>query len=186
YERLILDAATGESAPLDFCRSLLADLATDAHGEPVIEGDLGKGVRADGFELSMKPGGQIEVAVPPKSKLRAVDTVVDRADALIEDRLQSTRFALVCVGHAPVTPVGRLGLLPRTRYRLMDRRMPTRGPLSRNMMRATAGFQITYDVADRDDAALKLALLYRLSPVLMALTANSRRIAGLDSGYASF
>jgi glutamate--cysteine ligase len=64
--------------------------------------------------------------------------------------------------------------------------MPERGALTRHMMRATAGFQLTYDVADRVDAGRKMALLYRLSPVLMALTANSRQIAGADSGYASF
>ena len=68
----------------------------------------------------------------------------------------------------------------------MNERMPERGALSRNMMRATAGFQLAYDVTSRDDAGRKLALLYRLSPILVALTANSRQIEGKDSGYESF
>jgi glutamate--cysteine ligase len=64
--------------------------------------------------------------------------------------------------------------------------MPKRGRLTRNMMRATAGLQVTCDFADRDEAGRRLALLNRLSPVLMAITANSREVAGRDSGYQSF
>jgi glutamate--cysteine ligase len=54
------------------------------------------------------------------------------------------------------------------------------------MMRATAGLQMTCDFVDRADAGRRLALLNRLVPVLMAITANSRRVAGRDSGYASY
>src|SRR5690606_32858926 len=139
-----------------------------------------------GFEMSMEPGGQLEVATPPHEQLADIDHALRRALDAIGRVLEPTPYELVALGHAPVTPVAELGLLPRDRYRIMDARMPARGPLSRNMMRATAGFQLTYDVADRDDASRKLALLYRLSPVLLAISANSRFVGGADSGYASF
>jgi len=136
--------------------------------------------------MSLEPGGQLEVATRPMPRMADVDAIMAESTAAIDAALAGTPYELVCVGHAPVTPVDQIGLLPRERYRIMDARMPARGPLTRNMMRATAGFQLTYDVDDRDDASRKLALLYRLSPVLLALSANSRRVAGRDSGWASF
>lgn len=186
YEQLVLDRRTRASAPLDFCRTLMTDLVADLGAEPIVEGSIVKGLRATGFEMSMEPGGQMEIATPPCDRIDGVDLAIRAAIDAMDARLRDTNFELVGLGHAPVTPVAELGLLPRERYRIMDARMPTRGPLSRNMMRATAGFQLTYDVRDRDDAGRKLALLYRFSPLLLAISANSRTIEGKDSGFASF
>ncbi len=186
YERLILERGTGKSAPVEQCVALMELLVDRLEAEPVTEHALVKGLRAARFEMSLEPGGQFEVAAPPLPRLADVDRVIGEATGAIDAELADTPFELVCVGHAPVTPVSEIGLLPRERYRIMDARMPSRGPLTRNMMRATAGFQLAYDVDDREDAGRKLALLYRLSPVLLALSANSRQIAGADSGFASF
>ena len=185
YERLILHKETNESAPVEFCRQMLVGL--DLPGaEPLMDGDVVKGMRADGYELSLEPGGQLEVSSVPLANLAAIDATMGRATANLDAYLAETQYRLACLGHAPVTRVEDIGLLPRERYKIMDADMPSRGPLTRNMMRATAGFQLTYDVTDREDAANKLALLYRLSPLLMAITANSRMIAGEDSGWASY
>ncbi|MGA0867613.1 MAG: glutamate-cysteine ligase family protein [Planctomycetota bacterium] len=186
YERLLLDRVDRTSAPLDFCRQLMIDLVDDLGAEPIVEGPIVKGLDSARFAMSMEPGGQLEVASPPCRRLAEIDACMDAATAAIERRLEGTRFELAALGHAPVTPVEQLGLLPRERYRIMDATMPSRGPLTRNMMRATAGSQLTYDVRDREDAGKRLALLYRFSPVLLALSANSREVAGRDSGYASF
>lgn len=186
YERLILRRTDSASAPIGFCVDLMRELVAALGGEPVVDDGVLKGLVGDGFAMSMEPGGQLEVAVQPCTTLAEIDVVIGAVSAVIERALSRTDYALQCVGHAPVTPVERIGLLPRPRYEIMDRVMPPRGALSRNMMRATAGFQLTYDVVDVADAARKLALLFRLTPVLLALTANSRQVAGADSGYASF
>ncbi len=185
YERLILDRKSHASAPLPFCRALMRDLDV-AGAERVLDGEVIKLVKGDGFELSMEPGGQLEVSSSPASNLAEIDHTMERATGIIDAYLADSPYELVCLGHAPVTRVQDLELLPRERYRIMDLSMPTRGPLTANMMRATAGFQLTYDVTDREDAGRKMALLYRLSPLLMAITANSRMVNGEDSGYASF
>jgi glutamate--cysteine ligase len=186
YERLVLHRRDRSSAPLEFCRGLMAELVARLRAEPQVDDGVIKAMRGDGFEVSMEPGGQLEVATSPLPRLEEIDAALARVDAVIEQVLAATDYRLECFGHAPVTPVEQIGLLPRPRYRIMDRRMSARGALARNMMRATAGFQLTYDVADRADAGRKMALLYRLSPALLALTANSRQVGGRDSGYASF
>lgn len=186
YERLILHKETRESAPLEVCRQLFADLVEDLAATPDPDGDVLAKMNGGDFGMSMEPGGQLELATAPRQSLADLDHIVLRVTQAIDKRLAGTDYRMVCLGHAPVTPVAELGLLPRNRYHVMDAHMPGRGPLTRNMMRATAGFQLAYDVTDRQDAGRKLALLYRLTPVLMALCANSRMAEGKDTGYASY
>lgn len=185
-ERLILHRETDASAPLEFCRRLFADLVDHLGAVPIEDGGVLHKMTAGRFGLSMEPGGQLEFDSEPCPDLRTLDDLLGGAMRSIEQRLASTPYRLVSLGHAPVTPVEQIGLLPRARYRIMDSEMPARGSLSRNMMRATAGFQLTYDITDREDAGRKLALLNRLTPLLAALTANSRQVGGTDSGYASY
>ncbi|MHC4079461.1 MAG: glutamate-cysteine ligase family protein, partial [Planctomycetota bacterium] len=185
-EYLILHRETRASAPLSFCRQLLEALVNDLDGIAGKDGDVLNLVDGDMFFLTMEPGGQLEIATDPLHSLQEIDPVMVRVTNVVRSRLGTTDYDLASIGHAPVTKVADLGLLPRERYRIMDAVMPKRGPLTRNMMRATAGLQATYDIEDRADAGRKLALLYRLSPVLLAITANSRLVEGRDSGYASF
>lgn len=190
FERLLLHRETRESAPLAVARGFVERMCERANARPVVESGVVKGFEAAGFAMSLEPGGQVELATPPARCMADLDRVFAEVYPLLDEELgshpDSREFEFVALGHAPVTPVDQLGLLPRQRYELMNQFMVERGDLSRHMMRATAGFQLTYDVADRDDAATKLALVNRLTPLLAAWTANSRQVAGKDSGYASF
>lgn len=185
-EHLLLHRRTRENAPLAFCRDLFATLATDLGAERIEEGGVLAKMAAEEFGLSMEPGGQLEVDSLPYPGLADLDRVFARAMEAIDRRLEGTDYEQVAIGHAPRTPVARLGLLPRPRYLVMDREMTPRGPLTPNMMRATAGFQLAYDFENVEEGARKLALLMRLSPVLAAISANSREVEGRDSGFASF
>jgi glutamate--cysteine ligase len=185
-ERLILHTETRECAPLGFCRQLLADLAADIQGKKYFDGEVLNRVDGDGYSFTMEPGGQLELATDPRSSLAEVDPTMTAIRELVDNRLNGTGYSLCSLGHAPVSKIADLELLPRERYKIMDASMLPRGHLTRNMMRATAGFQLTYDVDDRDDAGRKLALLNRLAPLMLAMTANSRMIEGEDSGFASF
>ena len=172
-ERLILHRVTRESADLDFCRGVLEGLRAEFGAEGTVENGVLAKLRTERFGVSIEPGGQLEFDSDPCPNLGALEQVFLEATAAIERRLAGTDYELVALGHAPVTPVERIGLLARERYRIMDASMPARGELTRHMMRATAGLQMTYDFADRADAGRRLALLNRLVPVMMSLTANS-------------
>ncbi|MEM7199539.1 MAG: glutamate-cysteine ligase family protein [Planctomycetota bacterium] len=185
-ERLVLHRETQESAPLEFCRQLLADLVDAFGAEGWSEHGVLAKLRGPDFGISLEPGGQLEVDAGPCADLDGLEVVFRRVTQAIEARLAATPYTLFAFGHAPRTRVADLGLLPRPRYRIMDKAMPERGALARHMMRATAGTQLTCDFADREDAGRKMALTNRLVPVLTALTANSRLAEGADTGYASF
>lgn len=186
YERLILHRESRESATLSFCRELLGHLVGDLRAVPTEDDGVLHRMNAGDFGISMEPGGQLELATAPRASLEELDGIVEKVTSAVEARLDSTPFEMVCLGHTPVSKPQDIGLLPRARYQIMNAGMPERGALTINMMRATAGLQMAFDVTGRQDAARKLALLYRLTPVLMALTANSREIEGADSGFESF
>ena len=56
-EHLILHRKTRESAPLDFCRQLIAGLATDIDGTTYFDGEVLNRVDGDGISFTMEPGG---------------------------------------------------------------------------------------------------------------------------------
>ncbi|MDP6928367.1 MAG: glutamate-cysteine ligase family protein [Planctomycetota bacterium] len=185
-EHLILHRDTRESAPLPFCCDLMKDLVDVFEARPWFDDGVLAKMATDDFGLSMEPGGQIELDSQPKPNLAALDEIFHRVKGAIDGRLEHTPYELTALGHAPVTKVSELGLLPRPRYQIMDAEMPQRGPRTINMMRATAGFQLAFDFENREDAGRKMAMLFRLSPVLGALTTNSRMVEGEDSGHESF
>jgi glutamate--cysteine ligase len=185
-EQLILHRQTKEQAPLEFSRGLIADLAEIIGGQITWDGEVIRRVDGEGYSFTMEPGGQLEIATDPRSSVQELDPTMDQVAGLVDERLRGTEYEAVSLGHTPVSKVADIALLPRTRYQIMDRTMTPRGRLTPNMMRATAGFQLTYDISDRKDAGQKLALLNRLAPVLVAVTANSRMVEGRDSGFASF
>ncbi len=185
-ERFILHRKTGVSAPLDFCLRLLEEISEAIGGRKVFDREVLSRVDGDGYSFTMEPGGQLEVALAPMRSLAEIDSTMQEIDDLVEERIRDTPYKLPALGHAPVSRPEEIGLLPRDRYRIMDTAMISRGELTRNMMRATAGLQLTFDVESREDAGRKLALLQRIAPLMVAITANSRMVGGEDSGYESY
>jgi glutamate--cysteine ligase len=64
--------------------------------------------------------------------------------------------------------------------------METTGRLGHRMMQQTATVQANFDYASEADARQKLRVSMALSPVLIAIAANSPIIDGKDSGFKSF
>ena len=76
--------------------------------------------------------------------------------------------------------------MPKGRYTVMRRYLPTKGRHSLDMMTRTATVQANMDFADESDMVQKFKLLMALQPVATALFANSPFIDGKPNGYQSF
>jgi glutamate--cysteine ligase len=64
--------------------------------------------------------------------------------------------------------------------------METTGTMGHRMMQQTATVQSNFDYSDERDACRKLRVAMAMSPVLVAMTANSPIVDGAPSGYKSF
>jgi glutamate--cysteine ligase len=76
--------------------------------------------------------------------------------------------------------------MPKQRYRIMREIMRSTGSMGHRMMQQTATVQGNFDYESEEDARRKLRVALALSPVLVAISANSPVLDGKGSGFKSF
>ncbi len=77
------------------------------------------------------------------------------------------------VGFHPFAKQADLGWVPKQRYAIMRRYLPTRGKYGLDMMRRTATVQANFDYESEEAAMRVMRISLRLSPVTTAMFANS-------------
>jgi glutamate--cysteine ligase len=136
--------------------------------------------------LSLEPGGQLELSGTPAVTARAVHD--ENTQHLNEARqvLSKLGLRMVALGYRPFDRIGAMPWMPKSRYVVMRKTLGARGTLAHNMMLMTATGQVSLDWRDEADCAEKMMLSARVSPILVALYANSPLLEGSPSGYLSF
>jgi glutamate--cysteine ligase len=167
-------------------RAMLEGLR-DAHGwAPVYEGDAIIGVQKDGANVSLEPGGQLELSGAPletihqtcdevNDHLRDVKTIADRIGA-----------GFIGLGAAPIWKYEDMPVLPKGRYKLMTSYMDKVGTMGKSMMYRTCTVQVNLDFASEADMVKKLRVALALQPVATALFANSPFFEGKPNGHRSW
>jgi glutamate--cysteine ligase len=87
-------------------------------------------------------------------------------------------FYFLHLGFHPLAKPEDLPWVPKLRYPVMRRYLPTRGARGLDMMQRTATVQVNLDFESEDDAMRRLSLLLRVTPFLQAMTLNSPFIEG--------
>jgi glutamate--cysteine ligase len=136
-----------------------------------------------GSPLSMEPGGQVEISALPKDSLAGLYATVAADTAYLSDLLAAHGLSLGSSAIDPHRPPQRL--LDTPRYAAMEKAFAPLGTHGITMMCSTAGFQVCLDVGEREHAAARWAAVHALGPPLIALFANSPRMLGTDTGWAS-
>ena len=189
-EQLPFGVETGRRAPVTGApRSTLAMLRDWAERQGATESESAKGTPvftlAERGRITYEPGGQLEFsAVPHPSAsglLRAMETTLAPVAAVSLEH----KIRLVSTGIDPVTPIDQVPLqFTCDRYRRMTDYFSAIGPAGVRMMRQTATLHVNVDLGD--DPSLRWRLLNAVSPVLVAMFANSPRYEGRDTGYQSY
>jgi glutamate--cysteine ligase len=76
--------------------------------------------------------------------------------------------------------------MPKARYGIMQRYMPTKGKLGLDMMFRTSTVQVNLDFADETDMVAKMRIGFALQPITTALFANSPFTEGKPNGFKSY
>lgn len=156
----------------DGVESLLTSLFP--HGwEPVIqEGEL-MGLRGELGEITLEPGGQIEISLYPCSCVKALDGEYRSFLGQVTPILRERGWALACTGYRPADGIDSIPLLPKERYRMMYRYFEEHGgPYAHHMMKGTAAEQISIDYRDEDDFVRKMRVAFFLTPFIAAAFDN--------------
>jgi glutamate--cysteine ligase len=115
------------------------------------------------------------------------ETCQELAQHLNEIRALSDPLDVVwlTVGRNPLVPTADMPWMPKERYGIMRRYLPTRGAKALDMMVGTSTVQTNIDYSDEGDMARKLRAMLGLSPFITALFANSPFAEGHPTGYLS-
>lgn len=123
--------------------------------------------------ITLEPAGQLELSGAP---LRTLDEVAQELDAhLTELAGFSADLGIVWsgLGYAPTGNPTTWPRVPKARYGIMRRYLPTRGALALHMMHGTCSIQANYDFSNESDAMAMLRLGLKMQPLVMAAFANS-------------
>jgi glutamate--cysteine ligase len=139
-----------------------------------------------GGAVSLEPGGQLELSGALLENVH--ETYEELRQHLVEVGEVGGELGIgfLGLGFSPKWTLEQTPVMPKERYRIMRRYMPTRGRHGLDMMFRTATVQVNMDFADEADMIAKLRVGLALQPVATALFANSPFTEGNPNGYQSY
>ena len=141
---------------------------------------------AKGGVISLEPGGQLELSGAPLATVH--ETYEELRQHLIEVKEVGGELGIgfLGLGFSPKWTLAETPVMPKERYGIMQRYMPTRGRLGLDMMFRTATVQVNLDFGDEADMVAKMRVGLALQPVATALFANSPFTEGKPNGFKSY
>ncbi|WP_238010124.1 ergothioneine biosynthesis glutamate--cysteine ligase EgtA [Dactylosporangium sp. AC04546] len=136
-----------------------------------------------GSAVTLEPGGQVELSSRPHPTLTGLHTAVNAELDQLETLLGQADLRVGETGADPHRRPRRL--LDTPRYHAMESAFERRGVSGKIMMCSTAGLQVCLDAGPPERLAERWAAVHDVGPPLLALFANSPRLAGTDTGWAS-
>ncbi len=134
--------------------------------------------------LTLEPGGQFELSGAPISSLTALDEEIKAHFDELAIYSKDLGLSWHGFGVTPFFKSSEIPRMPKARYGIMRKYLPTVGRLANEMMHNTCTVQANLDFKDEADAMKKLRVGLFLQPVVMAMFANSPAYQGaLTGGY---
>ncbi|NRB05043.1 MAG: glutamate--cysteine ligase [Rhodobacteraceae bacterium] len=175
--------------PYDGPRSIRAMLEglRDRHGwNPLEEGGNLIGLVKDGANISLEPGGQLELSGAPLETIHETCDEVNTHLREVKDIADEIGAGFIGLGAAPLWTHEEMPMMPKGRYKLMDSYMQKVGTMGRVMMRRTCTVQVNLDFSSEADMVQKMRVALALQPVATALFANSPFFEGAKNGHKSW
>lgn len=168
-------------------RGLLRRLEGHLGWRPILDAGHIIGLTGEGgASITLEPGGQFELSgATHRTVHELVGEMDDHAKALA-DVEADLPIRWMWAGHQPVHGPEDLVWMPKQRYAIMRRYLPTRGALALHMMQRTCTVQSNLDYSDEADQGRKLRLAMAVGPLTTAMFANSPYSQGKLTGYKSF
>jgi len=152
----------------------------ESEGGPIIA------LRRQSTSVTLEPGSQIELSGAPYETVHEGKAESDAHWAALQPVLEDLGLVWLGLGCHPFASVEELGWVPKMRYAVMRRYMPTRGSMAGDMMTKTCTVQANLDYDSEEDAMRKLRVGLRAQPLVTAMFANSPWEGGKRSGYRTY
>jgi glutamate--cysteine ligase len=149
------------------------------HGMPVA-------LLRDGASITLEPAGQLELSGAMLETIHQTCREVNGHLAEVRSVADELRMGFLGMGFQPKWTRDQMPWMPKGRYAIMRRYMPTRGNLGLDMMTRTCTVQVNLDFSSEADMVKKFRVALALQPVATALFADSPFTEGQPNGYLSY
>ena len=167
-------------------RAMLEGLRDRFGWASVIEGDSIIGLEKNGANVSLEPGGQLELSGAPLETIHQTCDEVNTHLAEVRQVADAIGAGFIGLGAAPIWRHEDMDTMPKGRYAIMKRYMPTVGGRGLHMMFRTCTVQVNLDSGSEADMVKKFRVALALQPIATALFANSPFWEGKPAGMLSY
>lgn len=134
--------------------------------------------------LTTEPGGQVEFSSIQRESLEDLEkSYIKFFDELLPI-LDELNYDILAIAYHPVTKIEEIKLLPKGRYDAMFEYFKTHGSMSHNMMKGTAGLQLSIDYTDEEDFKKKFVVSNALTNAFYAIFDNGYFFEGKPTQHA--
>jgi len=152
---------------------------------PVREAGAVVALEKQGASITLEPGGQLELSGAPLATMFETCREFHQHLDLVRRVSEPRGIVWLSLGADPLHDVDEVPRVPKARYGVMRRYLPSKGELAMHMMHLTATVQANLDYASEADMVAKLRTAMGVSAIVSALFANSSLYLGKPSGFAS-
>ena len=167
-------------------RAVLEGLQQRFGWDPIFEAGNIVGLVKDGANVSLEPGGQLELSGAPLETIHQTCDEVNEHLREVESVAHEIGVGFIGLGAAPIWTHDQMPMMPKGRYRLMTDYMDRVGTHGKQMMYRTCTVQVNLDFGSEADMVQKMRVAIALQPVATALFANSPFFEGKPNGHKSW
>ena len=180
-EQFIVHADSGKAAfygERGGVRDVIRKMMALYPGAVPIEGEDLLGFVTDHFTVTLEPAAQLEISTSPAGSIRELARILKGGLEKLESVLLPMGLKACACGCQMESRVDEIPLIPKERYRLMDRHFQSTGNGGREMMRGTCSTQAAVDYTSEEDFRVKLQAAHYWLPALMLLMDHADRFQG--------
>ncbi len=167
-------------------RAMLEGLRDRYGWKPIEEGGNIIGLELNGANVSLEPGGQLELSGAPLETIHQTCDEVNEHLREVKAVADDIGVGFIGLGAAPEWTHDQMPMMPKGRYRLMTDYMDRVGTHGKQMMYRTCTVQVNLDFGSEADMVQKMRVAVALQPVATALFANSPFFEGKPNGHKSW
>lgn len=167
-------------------KAILEGLRDRYNWNPVLEGEHIIGLEKDGANVSLEPGGQLELSGAPLVSIHETCDEVNVHLKEVQAVSDEIGAKFIGLGAAPIWTHEQMPMMPKGRYKLMTEYMGRVGTHGTQMMYRTCTVQVNLDFGTEADMVQKMRVALALQPVATALFANSPFFEGKLNGHKSW
>jgi len=187
HEKIGFCMDTLQPIPYDGERSIkqLLALLMRQGWQPVLEQDNLIALKQGMASVTLEPGGQLELSGAPLATIHQTCRETQDYHRMVRRISDELHIGFLALGFQPKWQQHEIPWMPKARYAVMRKYMPSVGTGGLDMMTRTATVQANLDFSSEADMARKMRISLCLQPLVTALYAASPFEHGKPSAYLS-